>query len=150
MKLISTNPARNYIPIDNLNALKNTALSKADRIGLNESSLYEVITQKIKNLSVYYKLTIFLMVNSNRSEANGRQAMLDDSSFYGSQQIAHIADTCWSIWRRKEKGKNWDSPARIYDEAILNISKNRGFERKCGVIKLKYENGDFSELDNIF
>lgn len=136
--------------IDNLNALKNTALNKVERIGLNEAALYEAITQKIKNLALEYKLTIFLMVNSNRSEGNGRQSMLDDSSFYGSQQIAHIADSCWSIWRRKEKGKNWDSPAKVFDEAILNISKNRGLNRKCGVVKLKYENGDFSELVNDF
>jgi len=132
--------------IDNLNALKNTALSKSDRMGLNEAALYEMITQKIKNLALEYKMTIFLMVNSNRSEGNGRQSMLDDSSFYGSQQIAHIADSCWSIWRRKEKGKNWDAPAKVYDEAILNISKNRGVGRKCGVIKLQYSDGDFNEL----
>ena len=135
--------------IDNLNAIKNTALSRQEKAGLNEVSLYEVISQRIKNLAVDYELSVFLMVNSNRSEANGRQSILDDSSFYGSQQIAHIADSCWSIWRRKEKAKSWDKPAQFYDEAMLNISKNRGYNRKCGIIKLKFENGEFSEIEEL-
>ena len=135
--------------IDNLEAIKNSALKVIDKIGLNESSLYGVIIQKIKNIAIEHHLVIFLMINSNRSEGKGRQAILDDSSYFGSQQISHIADICWSIWRRKDKGKDWDSPAVLYDEAILNISKNRGMGRKCGIIKLKYDNGDFYELDEL-
>lgn len=133
--------------IDNLNAIKNTALRNIERIGLNESSLYEAITQRIKNLAIDYKLIIFLMVNSNRSEERGRQAILDDTSYLGSQQIAHLGDCCWSIWRRKDKGKSWDSPTKLYDEAILNISKNRGIGRKCGIVKLRYENDNFYGIE---
>ena len=143
---IPENKRPKIIFIDNLEAIKNTALKLTDRIGFNEASLYAGIVQSIKNLAIDYKLVIFLLVNSNRSEGKGRQAILDDTSYVGSQQVAHIADICWSIWRRKDKGKDWDSPAKLYDEAILNISKNRGLGRKCGVVKLKYDNGDFSEL----